>query len=90
MRTPTMGPKPKVTSALCNAASEVPLRELVAARSAWHRIERVFQEAKGEVDLGHYEVPSRVGWHHHLKLSLLSLWVLIMERERLGGEKRRR
>ncbi len=82
----TIGPKPEVTYALSNAAAEVPLTDLVAARSVRHRIERVFQEAKGEVGLAHYEVRSWVGWHHHVTLSLLSLWFLILERERLGGE----
>lgn len=82
----TIGAKPEVTSALSNAASDVPLVDLVAARSVRHRIERVFQEAKGEVGLAHYEVRSWVGWHHHVTLSLLSLWFLISERQRLGGE----
>ena len=82
----TVGPKPEVTYALSSAAAGVPLVDLVAARSVRHRIERVFQEAKGEVGLAHYEVRSWVGWHHHVTLSLLSLWFLILERQRLGGE----
>ena len=85
----TVGAKPEVTYALSDAAAEVPLVDLVAARSVRHRVERVFQEAKGEVGLGHYEVRSWVGWHHHVTLSLLSLWFLILERQRLGGENPR-
>jgi hypothetical protein len=38
------------------------------------------------VGLGHYEVRSWVGWHHHRTLSLLALWFLQRERLRLGGE----
>ena len=43
-------------------------------------------EGKGEVGLGHYEVRSWVGWHHHMTLSLLALWFLQLERLRLGGK----
>lgn len=82
----TVGSQPEVTYALSNAALDVPLEELVAARGVRHRIERVFGEAKGEVGLAHYEVRSWVGWHHHVTLSLLSLWFLILERQRLGGK----
>jgi SRSO17 transposase len=82
----TLDPKPEVTYSMSNAAAKVPLAELVAVRSKRHRVERVFQEAKGEVGLAHYEVRSYVGWHHHVTLSLLALWFLILERRRIGGE----
>src|SRR6202041_1214896 len=60
--------------------------ELVRGRFARHRIEEVFGAAKGEVGLGQYEVRSWVGWHHHVTLSLVALWFLILERIRLGGK----
>ncbi|WP_435005574.1 IS701 family transposase (plasmid) [Tundrisphaera lichenicola] len=82
----TLEAKPEVTYSLSNASPEVPLTEVVGVRSKRHRVERVFQEAKGEVGLAHYEVRSWVGWHHHVTLSLLALWFLILERERIGGE----
>lgn len=82
----TVGPQPEWTYALSNASPEEPLAELVRARSCRHRIEEMFEQAKGEVGLGHYEVRSWVGWHHHVTLSLLALWFLILERRRLGGE----
>lgn len=78
--------KPELTYSLSNASPEVPLTEVVGVRSQRHRVERVFQEAKGEVGLAHYEVRSWVGWHHHVTLSLLALWFLILERQRIGGE----
>ena len=59
---------------------------MVRVRFTRHRIEEVFEAAKGEAGLGHYEVRSWVGWHHHMTLSLLALWFLILERRRLGGE----
>jgi SRSO17 transposase len=72
------------TYALSNALSEVPLAELVRVKSERHRIEEVFEEGKGEVGLGHYEVRSWVGWHHHMTLSMLALWFLSLERGRWG------
>jgi SRSO17 transposase len=82
----TLGPESKTTYALSNAPPRVPLAELVRVRSQRHRVERVLQEAKGEVGLAHYEVRSWVGWHHHVTLALLSLWFLILERRRIGGK----
>jgi SRSO17 transposase len=82
----TVEAKPQTHYALSNAGPEVPLRELVRVRFSRHRIEEVFGGAKGEVGLGQYEVRSWVGWHHHMTLSLLALWFLILERRRLGGE----
>jgi hypothetical protein len=49
-------------------------------------IEEVFEAAKQEAGLAHYEVRSWVGWHHHVTLSLLALWFLCCERRRVGGE----
>jgi SRSO17 transposase len=82
----TVGPEPEWTYGLSDARSDEPLAELVRARSCRHRIEEVFQQAKGEVGLAHYEVRSWVGWHHHVTLALLALWFLVLERGRLGGK----
>jgi len=49
-----------------------------------HRGEEQLQAAKGEVGLGHFEVRSWVGWHHHMTLSMLALWFLTTERRRVG------
>ena len=82
----TVEAKPRTHYSLSNAGPEVPLSELVRVRFTRHRIEEVFGAAKGEVGLGQYEVRSWVGWHHHMTLSLLALWFLILERLRVGGE----
>jgi hypothetical protein len=47
---------------------------------------QLFAVGKDEVGLGHYEVRSWVGWHHHMTLTLLALWFLQLERNRLGGK----
>jgi SRSO17 transposase len=84
--TRTVEAKPRTDYSLSNAGPEVSLPELVRVRFTRHRIEEVFGAAKGEVGLGQYEVRSWVGWHHHMTLSLLALWFLILERLRVGGE----
>jgi SRSO17 transposase len=69
-----------------NAAGGAALAEVVRAAAERHRVEQVFEEGKGEVGLGQYEVRSWVGWHHHMALSLLALWFLALSRDRDGGE----
>jgi SRSO17 transposase len=81
---------PTTSYVLSNASAEEPLGSLVRVHAERHRIEEMFEEAKGETGLAHYEVRSWVGWHHHVTLSLLALWFLSCERRRLGGENSRR
>jgi hypothetical protein len=71
---------------LSNAGEEVTLEELVRARGQRYRIEQMLAEGKGEAGLGHYEVRSWVGWHHHMTLALLTLWFLLLEKGRMGGK----
>jgi len=82
----TLEAEPKTHYCLSNAQAEVPVEKIVWAHDDRHRIEEMFQLGNGEVGLDHYEVRSWVGWHHHMTLSLLSLWFLMLERERVGGE----
>src|SRR5581483_4248540 len=78
--------EPRVWYTLSNARVAVRLAGVVAAHSRRHGVEEVFQAGKGEVGLAQYEVRSWVGWHHHMTLSLLALWFLILEKGRLGGK----
>ncbi|MHC4504402.1 MAG: IS701 family transposase [Planctomycetota bacterium] len=77
---------PRVWYMLSNAPPDVPPAELVRVHAERHRIEQMFEEAKGETGLAHYEVRSWVGWHHHMTLSLLALWFVTTEAARLGGK----
>jgi len=72
--------------ALSNAESDVPLIEMVRAQRQRHRIEEFFGAGKGDAGLGHYEVRSWVGWHHHMTLAMVAMWFLSLERRRVGGE----
>src|SRR5205823_6554935 len=69
---------------LSNAGAEVPLVQVVQAHGHRHGAEERFGAGKGEIGLGHDEVRSWVGWHHHRTLSLLALWFLQLHKERLG------
>ena len=59
------------------------LRELVRVGSCRHGIEQMLNMAKGDVGLDEYELRSWVGWHHHMTLSIVSLWFLVCEHRRL-------
>jgi len=78
--------EPQTWYTLTNAWARVGVEEVARAHGRRHTAEELLQEGKGEVGLGHYEVRSWVGWHHHMTLSLLALWFLRLERLRLGGE----
>jgi SRSO17 transposase len=80
----TVESQPKTHYTLSNAAASVPVEEIVWAHDDRHRIEEMFALGNGEVGLDHYEVRSWVGWHHHMTLSLLALWFLVQERQRVG------
>src|SRR5262249_7241305 len=69
-----------------NAAAAIALATVVEVHGRRHAAAEVVVDGKGEVGLGHYEVRSWVGWHHHMTLSLLALWFLQRERNRFGGE----
>jgi SRSO17 transposase len=76
----------RIDHALSNADAEVPLIEMVRAQRQRHRIEEFFGAGKGDAGLGHYEVRSWVGWHHHMTLAMVAMWFLSSERRRVGGE----
>jgi SRSO17 transposase len=75
--------EPRTWYALSNAR-QAKRWQVARAQGARHRVEELLGEGKGEVGLGHYEVRSWVGWHHHMALSLLALWFLQLERRHLG------
>lgn len=82
----TIDREPQTWYVLSNAPAEVPLQGPVVAHARRHGVEELLQAGKGEVGLGHYEVRSWVGWHHHMTLSLLALWFLVLEKSQLGGK----
>jgi SRSO17 transposase len=80
----TLEAEPRTYYTLSHADESVPTAEIVRAHSERHRVEETLQDGKGEVGLGHYEVRSWTGWHHHMTLCMLALLFLVLEKVRLG------
>lgn len=54
------------------------------------RIERTYQDLKGELGLDHYEGRSYPGWYHHVSVVLASYAFIVAERNRLSPPEARR
>jgi len=70
----------EVTFYLTHAPEGTGVAELVRVAGARWTIESLFEQAKGEVGLDHYEVRSWVGWHRHVTLSMFALAYLAVVR----------
>ena len=60
-----------------NAPTNTPLNEFVRISGMRWPIETLFEEAKGEVGMDHYEMRSWLGWHHHMLLVSLAHHFLV-------------
>ena len=70
-----------------NAPPETSIQPmLLVAFSRW-RVERCFEDHKGEIGLDHYEGRLYLGLKRHMILSAVSYLFLARMRQRLGGEK---
>ena len=65
-----------------NAPTDTPLSEFVRISGMRWPIETIFEEAKGEVGMDHYEMRSWLGWHHHMLLVALAHHFLVRLRIR--------
>lgn len=72
-----------------NAEANVGLCDVVWAHGQRFWQEWCFQQCKSEVGMSHYEVRSWRGWHHHMTMTLLSMWYLGLEKDRLKKKLRR-
>jgi SRSO17 transposase len=79
---------PEVKYHRTNAPEEVPLDKVAQVRGCHWSVEQSFEAGKGECGLDEYETRGWVGWHHHITLSLLALWFLVLQRQRQGEKKR--
>jgi SRSO17 transposase len=62
-----------------NKEGNVGLDEYGRVIKSAYRIEESFRRAKSECGLAEYQVRNWIGWHHHVTLSMLSLWFLTKE-----------
>lgn len=60
-----------------NAPIGTPLSEFVRISGMRWPIETIFEEAKGEIGMDHYEMRSWIGWHHHMLLVSLAHHFLV-------------
>jgi SRSO17 transposase len=67
---------------LSNAARGTPLSEFARVATAAHRIEECLKRSKSEAGLSEYQVRNWRGWHHHMTLSLIATWFLVVESRR--------
>jgi SRSO17 transposase len=67
---------------LSNAPRDTPLAEFARVAKAAHRVEECFRRSKSEAGLGEYQVRSWRGWHHHMALSMIATWFLVVEGRR--------
>lgn len=62
------------------APHATPLKEVVRVAGTRWTIEQLFEAAKGEVGLDHYEVRSWTGWYRHITLAMWALALLTVLR----------
>ena len=67
---------------LSNAPVATPHEEFARVAKAEHRIEECLQRGKSEAGMADYQVRTWIGWHHHITLSLMAGWFLVLEAQR--------
>jgi SRSO17 transposase len=67
---------------LSNAPVTTSPGEFARVAKAEHRIEECLQRGKSETGLADYQVRTWLGWHHHITLSLMASWFLVLEAQR--------
>jgi SRSO17 transposase len=71
---------------LTHAPKGTSLAELVRIAGLRWPIESLFEQAKGEVGLDHYEVRSWIGWHRHITLAMFALaYLAVVRKDAIGG-----
>lgn len=65
-----------------NADEQTPLDLLAQAGATRFRVELFFEEAKGELGMGHYEARAWTSWHHHMALvAMAHLFATLVRQE---------
>lgn len=70
-----------------NAPANVPIETILRVALTRWRVERCFEDSKGEIGLDHFEVRGYRSIQRHLALSLVSHLFLARQKARIGGEK---
>lgn len=76
----------ETTFYLTHTPTGTPVSDLVRIAGQRWTIESNFEQAKGEVGLGQYEVRSFIGWHRHVTLAMLAhAYLAALRRAAIGG-----
>ncbi|MFL5338410.1 MAG: IS701 family transposase [Geminicoccaceae bacterium] len=75
----------ELTFYLSHAPEGTAVAELVRIAGTRWSVESLFEQAKGEVGLDHYEVRSWVGWHRHVTLAMFALAYLAAVRRKAAA-----
>ena len=67
---------------LSTLPTNVSCKQMVRTFKSRWRIERSYQDLKGELGLDHYEGRSFLGWHHHVSVVLACYAFLVAEQVR--------
>ena len=62
---------------LSNAPINTTVEKLAQMSASRYWIERVFEDAKGELGMADYQVRSWLGWHHHMTMTFLSMLFML-------------
>ena len=73
---------------LVTLPAELGLLEVVRLTKARWRVERTYEDLKGELGLDHYEGRSWVGWQHHVS-AVLACYALVLACQRRAFPPRR-
>ena len=71
---------------LANMPKNTSLEEMAQYGTRRWTIEDCLERAKSECGMGQYEVRSWVGWHHHMTMAMLAVWLLEKLRLSKQGE----
>ena len=67
---------------LCTMPASTSCKQMVRTFKSRWRIERSYEDLKGELGLDHYEGRSFIGWHHHVSVVLACYAFLVAEHAR--------
>jgi SRSO17 transposase len=80
----SLEPVPEVKYYFSNATTDVPLETMALVTGSRWRVEEFFEDAKGQLGMGHYEARSWTSWHHHMSLVALAHLYVVQTRRDLN------
>lgn len=70
---------------LCNADSDMTMKELACRQGQRYFVERGFEDGKSELGMGQYQARKWLAWHHHMALVGAAMVFALAERDCVGS-----